>query len=129
MALHQVLQTVWRQAGQTILWWSALAVFVSGVIAVAGWRRLRSLERQGPSRLPDQFPAEQVAFESGILDVAAEAAAVLRQFQDLAAQQLARLEMASSRVSRSGPINAPSGQSWETPCAMLSSNRHADVSC
>lgn len=95
MMLHQTLQTIWRLAGQAVLCSSVLGVLLAGGIAVAIWRRSRrSLKRQGPPRLPAQFPLEQAALQHSVLHVAAEAAAVLQGLQNLATQQFVRLEMA-----------------------------------
>jgi hypothetical protein len=59
-----------------------LALTVSGIIVTAGWQRRRDLmmRRSVPGR-PPAFEVGQIPFESGMLDVAAEARAVLRQLE------------------------------------------------
>jgi hypothetical protein len=126
VTLRQAVEAIWPVAGIAILWSGVLAVFASA----AGWQQ-RQRPRRQPAQLefPDRIPPGRIGFEADILDIAAEASAMLRRFQSLAAQQLVRLEMADSRASRSRRTSARSGKSWETLCDVRSSSRLVDVSC
>jgi hypothetical protein len=72
-----------------------LAVTISGVVVMAGWTRRRELlQRQGRPFVTDRIELGQSPFAAGVLDVALETTAVLRQFESLAAQRLVGLELA-----------------------------------
>jgi len=78
-----------------LLPFALFALMVSGTIAVAGWQRRQDLmmRRRAPG-LAQTFELGQTPFESGMLDVAAEARAVLRQLEGQAAKRFVELEMA-----------------------------------
>lgn len=72
-----------------------LTLAVCAMVVFAGWRRRSELlRRQGRPRPTDRFVLSQGPFESGVVDVAAEAHEVLRRFESLAARQLVTLEIA-----------------------------------
>jgi hypothetical protein len=72
-----------------------LSSTVCAVAVFSGWqRRSELLWRQGRPGRADRFALSQGPFESGVVDVAAEAHEVLRRFESLAAQQLVALEIA-----------------------------------
>lgn len=72
-----------------------LALTVSAIFVAAGWRARREVQlRQGGHQVSNRFELGQTPFASGLMDVAAEIGAVLRQFEGLAAQNFVALEVA-----------------------------------
>jgi len=72
-----------------------LSFAVCAVAIFAGWRRRSEVQwRYGRRSAASRFALSQGPFESGVMDVAAEANEVLGRFESLAAQQLVALEVA-----------------------------------
>jgi hypothetical protein len=72
-----------------------LILAVCAVVVMAGWRRRQDLlQRQGRPIVTDRVELGQTPFAAGVLDVAAETAAVLRRFDSLAAMRFVALEIA-----------------------------------
>lgn len=95
MTLWHGLSGIIFDAQVLILPVAMLTLAVSALVVVSGWNRRRDLLiRQGQPASGGRFELGQMAFESGMLDVAAEANAVLRQFESLAAGQFVVLELA-----------------------------------
>lgn len=95
MTMGHGLAVIREGVEAVILPLALLAVTASALIAVSGWYRRRDLlQRRGQTGLAPRFELGQTAFASGMLDVAAEALAVLQQLEGRAAQQLVKLEIA-----------------------------------
>jgi hypothetical protein len=95
MLLLRALTTIEGAAYAVLLPLLLLSLLVSGLIVVSGWQRRQDLlARQRRRGLTPQFELAQTPFVSGLIDVAAEVAAVLRQFEGRAAARLVALEMA-----------------------------------
>jgi signal transduction histidine kinase len=72
-----------------------LALTVSVVVVMAGWRRRRELlQRQGRPFVAARMELDRSTFAAGVLDVALEAMAVMRQFECFAAERYVALELA-----------------------------------
>jgi signal transduction histidine kinase len=72
-----------------------LALTVSVVVVMAGWRRRRELlQRQGRPFVAARMELNRSTFAAGVLDVALEAMAVMRQFESFAAERYVALELA-----------------------------------
>lgn len=73
----------------------AVAAVFSTIVIIAGWQRRREwLQRQGQPTPPDRFELGQTPLASGVIDVAAEIAQVLRRLDHVAARQFVALESA-----------------------------------
>lgn len=93
--LQQMLTALIHTVGVALLPVAALALITSGIFVAVGWRRRNELlQRQGQPRAADRFEPGRTSFTGGVLDVASEAGAVLRQFENIAALKLVRLELA-----------------------------------
>jgi hypothetical protein len=89
------LKSIWDVVEAAMLPMAVLVLTVSTLFVMSGWNRRRELlARQGQPHRPDRFELGQTPFAAGVLGVAAEARAVLRRFDALAAQQLVELELA-----------------------------------
>lgn len=73
-----------------------LFVLVASLAFVAaGWRaRQQALRRQGTRSTANRFELAQTPFSSGLMDIAAEATAVLRQLEGLAAKNFVAVDVA-----------------------------------
>jgi hypothetical protein len=72
-----------------------LALTVSAAAVIAGWnRRSELLQRRGSPFIPARIQLGQAPFAAELLNVAAESAALLLQFEGLAAQRFVALELA-----------------------------------
>jgi signal transduction histidine kinase len=72
-----------------------LALTVAVVVVTAGWRRRRELlQRQGRPFVAARMELDRSTFAAGVLDVALEAMAVMRQFECFAAERYVALELA-----------------------------------
>lgn len=95
MALMDVLTTVGDAARTVVVPLLLLSVVVCGLIVVSGWRRRRGvLARQSQRGIGRQFELGHAPFVSGMIDVAAEAAGVMRQFEGAAASKFVALQIA-----------------------------------
>jgi len=93
--LQRGLTAILDSAAAVALPVTLLALTVSAVIVVAGWRwRRYLLQRQGRPIDTDRIELSQTPFAAGVLDVAAETMAVMRRFEGLAAQRFVTLELA-----------------------------------
>jgi hypothetical protein len=93
--LRQGLMAILDGAAAVAFPVTLLALTVSSVIVVAGWRwRRYLLHRQGRPVDADRIELGQIPFAAGVLDVAAETMAVMRRFESLAAQRFVTLELA-----------------------------------
>jgi len=92
------LSTVLNAATLALLPVGLVALTITTAIVAAGWNRRRAwLQRQGPADRGDRFELGQTAFASGVLDIATEVRAVLRQLEGLAARRFVALELAIQR--------------------------------
>jgi len=95
MALMHVLTTVGDAARTVVVPLLLLSVAVCGVFVVSGWQRRRGLlARQSRRGIGHQFELGHTPFVSGMTDVAAEAAGVMRQFEGTAASKFVALQIA-----------------------------------
>src|SRR5690349_5360904 len=93
--LMHVVATVEDAAGTVVVPLLLLSLVVCGLIVVTGWRRRRELlARQSRRGIGRQFELGHTPFVSGMIDVAAEAAGVMRQFEGTAASKFVALQMA-----------------------------------
>jgi signal transduction histidine kinase len=93
--LQQALTAILDRAAAAAFPVTLLALTVSAVIVVAGWRRRRSLlDRQGRPFDAGRIELGRTPFAAGVLEVAAEAMAVMQRFESLAAQRFVALELA-----------------------------------
>ncbi len=93
--LSEALTVFLRSAAPIALPVMLLALSVSIVAVIAGWRRRGELlDRQNRPMLPARIELGNTPFETGVLDIAAETAAVMRQFEGLAAERFVALELA-----------------------------------
>ena len=93
--LPQLLITFLDSATAFALPATLLASGVSTVAVAAGWRRRHELQRrQGQPLVAEPIELGQTTFAAGVLDVASETTAVMRQFERLAAHRLVSLELA-----------------------------------
>jgi hypothetical protein len=94
LAMH-VLTTIEGAARTVVLPLLLLSLVVCGLIVFSGWQRRRELlARRSGRGIGRQFELGQTPFVSGMIDVAAEAAAVMRQFEGTAASKFVALQMA-----------------------------------
>lgn len=95
MQSMHVVATVGDAARTVVVPLLLLSLVVCGLIAASGWRRRREmLARQSRRGIGRQFELGHTPFVSGMIDVAAEAAGVMRQFEGTAASKLVALQMA-----------------------------------
>ena len=93
--LSLVLSRILDGAVAVVSWAALLALTVSVAAVIAGWGRRRELlRRQGSPFIPARIQLGQAPFAAELLDVAAEAAALLLRFEGLAAQRFVALELA-----------------------------------
>jgi hypothetical protein len=93
--LHEALTVISNIAVAVGLPVMLLALAISAVLVMAGWgRRQDLLQRQGRPIVTDRVELGQTPFAAGVLDVAAETAALLGRFESLAAQRFVALELA-----------------------------------
>jgi hypothetical protein len=96
MLLMHVLTAIGNAARAVALPSLLLSLIVCGLIVVSGWQRRRDLlARQSRRGIGRQFELGQTPFVSGMIDVAAEAAAVMRQFEGAAASKFVELQIAA----------------------------------
>jgi light-regulated signal transduction histidine kinase (bacteriophytochrome) len=89
--LSVVIGYMWGIALPALLF----VLMASLAFVAAGWRaRQQMLRRQGTRSNANRFELAQTPFASGLMDVAAEAAAVLRQLEGLAAKNFVALDVA-----------------------------------
>ena len=95
MPLMHVLTTVGDAARTAVVPLLVVSLVVCGLIVVSGWQRRRDLlaRRRRPG-IGHQFELGHTPFVSGVIDVAAEASAVIRQFEGSAAAKFVSLQMA-----------------------------------
>ena len=74
---------------------TVLALTVSTVVVMTGWRRRRDLlQRQGRPFVTPRVELGQSTLEAGVLDVVLETTAAMRQFESFAAERYVALELA-----------------------------------
>jgi hypothetical protein len=93
--LRQALTTAMDVAAAIALPVALLALTISTIVVAAGWRRRRDLLiRQSRPFIGGAIQLGHDQFTSGVLDIAAETAAVIARFESLAAERFVALEVA-----------------------------------